>query len=157
MVLYPQQLLPTAICGCFSRLSRDVTFISEADLRHLGPVDMVIAGWPCQSHSRAGADQGLEDPRSSLFWDLIRLMQWWFSFKNVPLLGDSHDKVLESGHYVRQHFGNPIFMDAAKIGSYAHWPRWIWTNLAPSSTLAAAFFAVHPPFDQKVDDILDPN
>ena len=67
MVLYPQQLPPTAIHGCFSRLPRDVTLISEADLRHLGPVDMVIAGWPCQGHSRAGAGRGLEDPRSSLF------------------------------------------------------------------------------------------
>jgi hypothetical protein len=55
MVLYPQQLHPTAIHGCFSSLPRDVTLISEADLRHLGPVDMVIAGWPCQGHSRAGA------------------------------------------------------------------------------------------------------
>ena len=74
MVLYPQQLFPTAIRGCFSRLPRDVTVVSEADLQHLGPVDMVIAGWPCQGHSRAGADPGLEDPKSSLFWDLIRLM-----------------------------------------------------------------------------------
>jgi hypothetical protein len=55
MVLYPQQLHPTAIHGCFSSLPRDVILISEADLRHLGSVDMVIAGWPCQGHSRAGA------------------------------------------------------------------------------------------------------
>ena len=47
MVLYPQQLPPTAIRGCFLRLPCDVTLISEADLRHLGLVDMVIAGWPC--------------------------------------------------------------------------------------------------------------
>ena len=45
MVLYPQQLSPT---GCFSSLPNDVTLISEADLRHLGRMDMVIAGWPCQ-------------------------------------------------------------------------------------------------------------
>ena len=67
MVLYRQQLYPTAIRGCFSRFPRDVPFISEADLRHLGPVDMVIAGWPCQDHSRAGAGRSLEDSRSSLF------------------------------------------------------------------------------------------
>ena len=158
MVLYPQQLPPTTIRGCFSRLPRDVTLINEANLRHLGPVDMVIAGWPCQGHSNAGAGRGLEDPRSSIFWDLIRLMQWWFShqltplgciFKNVPLLGHSWNKVLEGGHYVCQHLGDPIFVDATNIGSYAYRPRWIWTNLAPSSTLAATFFAVPPPFDQR--------
>ena len=127
---------------------------------------MVIAGWPCQGHSCVGARRGLEDPRSSLFWDLIRLMQWWIAhqhsppkyiFESVPLLGDSRDKVLEGQHYVYQHHGDPIFMDAASLGSYAHRPRWIWTNLASLSTLAATFSAVPPPFDQKVDHILDSN
>ena len=117
MVLYPQQLPLIAIRGYFTRLPRDVTLISEANLRHLGPVDMVIAGWPCQGHSCARAGRGLEDPRSNLFWDLIRLIQWWFShqptppgyiFENVPLLEDSRDKVLEGGHYVCQHLGDPI-------------------------------------------------
>ena len=46
MVLYPHQLDLTAIRGCFTRLPRDVTLISEADLRHLDRVNMVIAGWP---------------------------------------------------------------------------------------------------------------
>ena len=59
MVLYPHQLHPTAIHGCFSRLPRDVTLISNINLRNLGPVDMVIAGWPCQGHSRAGPRGGL--------------------------------------------------------------------------------------------------
>ena len=77
-------------------------------------MDFVIAGWPCHDHSRAGAGQGLEDPKSSLFWDLIRLMQWWFVHQPfplryiseiVPLLGDFRDKVLEGHHYVCQHLG----------------------------------------------------
>ena len=93
-------------------------------------------------------------------------MQWWFShqpsllgyiFENVPLLGDSRDKVLEDSHYVHQHLGDPIFVNGVSIGSYTHRPRWILTNLAPSSTLAVAFSALPPPFDQKVDDILDSN
>ena len=115
MVLDPQQLPPTAICGCF--------------LQHLHLMDMVIARWPCQGHSCVGVGRGLEDPMSNLFWDLICLMQWWFShqpspswyiFKNVPLLGDPQDRVLEGGHYVRQHLGDPIFVDATSIGSYVH-------------------------------------
>jgi hypothetical protein len=134
MVLYPQQLHSTAIHGCFSRLPHDVTLISEADLRHLGPVDMVIARWLYQGHSCAEAGGGLEDPRSSLFWNLIRLIQWWYPhqsssptyiFENVPVLGGSRHKVLEGDHYVRQHLGDLIFVDAASIGSYAHRPRWI--------------------------------
>ena len=110
MVLYPHQLHSIAIHGCFARLPCDVTLISEADLRHLGPMDMVIAGWPCQGHLRARAGGRLEDLMSSLFWDHIRLMQWWYSlqsfplgyiFENIPLLGDSRKKVLEGDHYIR--------------------------------------------------------
>ena len=62
MALYSQQLHPN-----------NVTLISEADLGRLDLVDMVIAGWPCQGHSRVGAGQDLEDPRSSLLWDLSGL------------------------------------------------------------------------------------
>ena len=74
----------------------------------------MIAGWSCQGYSHAGVGRGQEDSKSSLFWDLIRLMQWWFFhqpryiFKNIPLLGDSLNKVLECGHYVRQDLEIPI-------------------------------------------------
>ena len=47
MVLYPQQLPLIAIRGCFVHLPHDITLISEEDLRRLGPMDLVIAGWPC--------------------------------------------------------------------------------------------------------------
>ena len=65
--------------------------------------------------------------------------------------------MLEGRHYVCQHLGGSIFVDAASPGSYAHQHRWIWINFALLSTLAAAFSIVSPPFDQKMDDILDPN
>ena len=93
-------------------------------------------------------------------------MQWWFAhqhsppgyiFENIPLLGDYRDKLLEGRHYVCQHLRDPIFVDAASLGSYVHRPRWIWTNLAPLLTLAAAFSEMPPRFDQKVDHILDSN
>ena len=53
-------------------------------------------------------------------------MQWWFAhqpsppvyiFNNVLLVGDSRDKVLEGRHYICQHLGDPIFVDAASLGS----------------------------------------
>ena len=129
-------------------------------------MDMLIAGWPCKGHSRAGADRGLEDSKSRLFWDLIRLMQWWFAhqpsspgliFENVHFSGDSRNKMLEGQHYICQHLGDTIFVDAASLGFYSHRPQWIWTNLAPLSTLVAAFSAVPLHFSEKVDNILDLN
>jgi len=164
LALYPEQLPPSAIHGCFGQLPRDVTLISDEDLRRLGHVDLLIAGWPCQGHSRAGAGRGLDDPRSSLFADLMRLTQWWFThqasppgyiFENVPPLGDTRTKVREDGQYIHQLLGPPTFVDAASLGSYAHRPRWIWTNLALSHVLTAALSRVKRPTGRKVDDILD--
>ena len=105
----------------------------------------------------------LEDPRSSLLWDLIRFMQWWFVyqhsplryiFKNVSLFRFSQDMILEGRRYVCQHLGDLIFVDIVKHGSDFPLPWWLWTNLAPLSTLLAT---MSPPSNQKVDDILDPN
>ena len=164
LALYPEQLPPSAIHGCFGKLPRDVTLVSEDDLRRLGHVDLVIAGWPCQGHSRAGSGRGLDDPRSGLFADLLRLIQWWIThqsmppgyiFENVPPLGDTRAKVREDGAYIHHLLGPPTFVDAAALGSYAHRPRWIWTNLASAATLTAALPQVRRPARRLVDDILD--
>ena len=164
LALYPEQLPPSAIHGCFGKLPRDVTLVSDDDLRRVGHVDLVIAGWPCQGHSRAGSGRGLDDPRSGLFADLLRLLQWWMThqstppgyiFENVPPLGDTRVKVLEDGAYIHLLLGPPTFVDAAALGSYAHRPRWIWTNLAASATLTSALSQVRRPAHRKVDDILD--
>ena len=164
LALYPEQLPPSAIRGCFGKLPRDVTLVSADDLCRLGHVDLVIAGWPCQGHSRAGSGRGLDDPRSGLFADLLRLIQWWIThqsmppgyiFENVPPLGDTRAKVREDGAYIHHLLGPPTFVDAAALGSYAHRPRWIWTNLALAATLTAALSQVRRPARREVDDILD--
>ena len=164
LALYATQLHPSAIRGCFGKLPRDVTLISEEDLRGLGHVDLVIAGWPCQGHSRAGRGNGLDDLRSGLFADLLRLIQWWtthqsmppgYIFENVPPLGDTRAKVREDNAYIHHLLGPPTFVDAAALGSYAHRPRWIWTNLASATTLASALAQVQRPPRREVDDILD--
>ena len=162
--LYPEQLPPSAIRGCFGKLPRDVTLISDDDLRRLGHVDLIIAGWPCQGHSRAGSGRGLDDPRSGLFADLLRLIQWWsthqstppgYIFENVPPLGDTRTKVREDSAYIHHLLGPPTFVDAAAMGSYAHRPRWIWTNLVSSALLTLALAQVQRPFHRRVTDILD--
>ena len=164
LALYPEQLPPSAIRGCFGKLPRDITLISEDDLRRLGHVDLLIAGWPCQGHSRAGSGRGLDDPRSGLFADLLRLIQWWsthqstppgYIFENVPPLGDTRTKVREDGVYIQHLLGPPTFVDAAALGSYAHRPRWIWTNLVSSALLTMALAQVRRPFHREVTAILD--
>ena len=74
---YPRQLPASAVQGCMSQLPGDISLIGEEDLQRLGRVDLVMERWPCQGHSRAGLEKGLQDPRSGLFWELLRLLRWW--------------------------------------------------------------------------------
>lgn len=45
----------------------DINHWQEWDI-NWGTVDLILAGSPCQGFSLAGKQQGLEDPRSKLFW-----------------------------------------------------------------------------------------
>jgi site-specific DNA-cytosine methylase len=81
----------------------DVTKISEKAVRALGPIDVVVAGFPCQDVSIAGKRKGFKNAdgsatRSGLFWDAMRFVQRarqfcglrWLVLENVPGLFSSH-------------------------------------------------------------------
>ena len=54
-------------------LEKDIRCLSvEAD--ELATVDVLAAGFPCQSFSQAGERRGLEDPRGRLFFEIPRLL-----------------------------------------------------------------------------------
>ena len=57
------------------------THIFNCDIKNLGvvknklePVDVLHAGFPCQSFSIAGNRKGFDDPRGRLFFEIIRLI-----------------------------------------------------------------------------------
>ena len=43
-------------------LPADISLLGADHLDRVGPIDLVIAGWPCQGQSRAGVGHGLHDP-----------------------------------------------------------------------------------------------
>jgi DNA (cytosine-5)-methyltransferase 1 len=81
----------------------DITKITEEQIAALGPIDLVVGGFPCQDLSVAGKRAGLRNDngtytRSGLFFDAIRLVQWarehcgcrWLLIENVPGLFSSN-------------------------------------------------------------------
>jgi DNA (cytosine-5)-methyltransferase 1 len=46
--------------------------VANTNFEHIGPVDLVTAGFPCQDISFAGKGAGLAGERSGLFWHVIR-------------------------------------------------------------------------------------
>ena len=158
------QLPATAVQGCMSVLPSDIRLVGKEDLHRVGRVDLVMAGWPCQGHSHAGLGLGLQDPKSSLFWELLRLLRLWKQLQSTPVgyilenvlpLGSGSPEIQKDAQVVQHHLGAPISLDAAAFGSYAHRLRWKWTNLAPSKVLAAALSQVVRPQERYVDYILN--
>jgi site-specific DNA-cytosine methylase len=51
----------------------------------LGLVDLIISSWECQGFSAVKFGEGLNDTRSDLFIDMVRLITWVQSIS--PMLG----------------------------------------------------------------------
>ena len=76
----------------------DITKITEAQIKALGHIDLVVGGFPCQDLSVAGKRAGLENEdgsttRSGLFFTAMRVVEWsgarWTVIENVPGLFSS--------------------------------------------------------------------
>ena len=73
-------------------LPADINDVSVAK-NDLEPVDILHAGFPCQSFSTAGEQTGFKDPRGKLFYELIRIIKEFkdrkpsvIVFENTPNL-----------------------------------------------------------------------
>ena len=66
----------------------DITKISDNDLKKLGSISLIVGGSPCQGFSVAGKQKGLNDVRSKLAIDYIRILHairpHWIVWENVP-------------------------------------------------------------------------
>jgi len=61
---------------------------TKIEAHHVGPVDLLVGGTPCQSFSVAGTRLGLDDPRGNLAIEFLALAKRvgarWVVWENVP-------------------------------------------------------------------------
>lgn len=73
----------------------DATRITKKEIKAIGQVDVICAGFPCQPFSAAGARRGFEDTNGTLFFEIARfasiLKPKYLFLENVKGL-ISHDK-----------------------------------------------------------------
>lgn len=83
----------------------------------LEPVDILHAGFPCQSFSSAGERKGFDDPRGRLFFEIIRLLKEFG--ENRPSV-----IILENSPNIRVGQGGSWFMELTKeIKKAGYWFR----------------------------------
>lgn len=91
-----------------------------------GQVDLLLAGFPCQSFSVAGNRLNFDDPRGQLFFELMRLKDLlkpkWFLFENVRMKP-----------HVQEAISNiigvePILINSALLSAQNR-ERLYWTNI----------------------------
>jgi hypothetical protein len=141
--------------------------VGAEQLEALGPIDLVVAGWPCQGSSAAGKGGGLDDDSSGLFTELVRVIgilqglhrQWGQPLGYViEHVAAGFDRRLPK---VREHYaaapgllGPKVVFDAAQVGSRAHRLRAWWTNLEGTALLRAAINAQKRPAGLFVHHVL---
>jgi DNA-cytosine methyltransferase len=101
----------------------DVTKIKSSELPQ---IDLLIGGSPCQGFSFAGKRLNFEDPRSSLFFEYVRLLNEckpkYFLLENVKMKKE-HIQV------INDHLGvEPIFINSSSLTAHDR-KRLYWTNI----------------------------
>lgn len=92
---------------------KEVTVVGDK----LEPVDILHAGFPCQSFSMAGDRMGFEDPRGQLFFEIIRLIKEFGKDKPKVL-------VFENSPYLRLGEGGAWFIEIQNaIRKAGYWFR----------------------------------
>jgi len=129
-------------------LPSDIALLGAQDLARVGPINLVIVGWPCEGHTRASRGERLRDPRSRMFWEMLWVLRHLqthqarvpaYILENVHLLGDTRFHVMASVHQIRSWIGLAVLLDALRVGSRAHCPRLWWTNLLQREVLRRAY------------------
>lgn len=100
------------------------TRLIEKDVRHLSvlkdklePVDVLHAGFPCQSFSQAGGRAGFADDRGKLFFEIIRIVKEFKKDKPAVI-------VLENAPFITMGEGGQWFLEISRqLQQAGYWFR----------------------------------
>jgi site-specific DNA-cytosine methylase len=82
---FPQQFVTTAWKANFTFLPFDIQLIKNKHMELFDPMGLIISGWECEGFSTTRFKEGLNDTRSDLFMDMVRLIIYVQSI--YPMLG----------------------------------------------------------------------
>lgn len=107
--------------------------VTTADFTKYNGVDLLLAGFPCQSVSiTTGKNRTNLAGKSRLFWELVRAIEEakpkWFLVENVDSMTKETERIISNTLGCQ-----PIFIDSANFSAQTR-GRFYWTNI-PVNTL----------------------
>jgi hypothetical protein len=169
--LYAELLPRAAFADAFTALPADVRTIDAGALLKAGAGTcdqwLVVAGWSCEDLSPAGKGKGLAGERSSNFYDAVRivgtLQQLQLQQPPAYIMENTAMQVSFTHASVREVdfpricsiIGEPVLIDAARFGSYAHRLRNFWSNLAAPEHVRLVVQQAQRAPGRRVDAVLD--
>ncbi|CAI5510454.1 unnamed protein product, partial [Closterium sp. Naga37s-1] len=161
--IYPTQLMSGVEAEAEEELINDIREVAPEDVRRWGRVDLLVARWECQGVSRAGKGTGLEDPRSTLFLELLRVMkliyqqhgEYLYILENPDFSTDCREPVRRMMEVVSEALGPGVAWEAVQQGSYSHRVRRYWQNGVSEGRLRWELIQTERPVPRPVEDILE--
>jgi len=100
--------------------------VLNVDATKLPPIDLLLAGSPCQGFSFAGKQLAFDDPRSKLFFEFLRVLKEcnpkYFILENVKMKKEFLDIITE-------HVGVEPILINSNLVSAQNRQRYYWTNI----------------------------
>lgn len=110
----------------------DITKLTEEELLKLPKIDLLIGGSPCQGLSRAkNHRQNLEDSRSKLFFEYVRIKEWLIENNNPDLkfLLENVKPNQETREIMTEKIGTNYIEINSKLVSAQRRIRLYWSNI----------------------------
>jgi DNA (cytosine-5)-methyltransferase 3A len=129
----------------------DINNLTQEELIKYHKIDLILAGSPCQGFSRNGKGLNFDDPRSSLFFKFIDIVNWIKENNNpdVKFLLENVEMKKEWERVIDEYTGLKAININSMLVSAQKRPRLYWTNIE----------GVEQPKDKgiKLKDILEKN
>lgn len=137
--------------------------ITKVDPAGLDPVDVIVAGFPCQSFSVCGNKKGFEDNRGNLFFEIMRftdvLQPSIIFLENVANLVEHdngrtfnviHNELSERGYFIRY-----LVADACDYGIPQHRTRTYIVAFSDYSRCTRFAFPQPKPLEKHIFDVIN--
>ena len=146
-----------------------VEHLVEADIKSINPMDIpdfdvLVAGFPCQPFSKMGKQRGFEDPRGTLFFEIVRIAKekkpQVIFLENVSNLIEHDDGktflVVYNALVPLGYSWRYAVMDATEYGNVPQIRTRIFIVAFLDNEMCDRFkFPEKIPLDKKLNDILD--